>query len=154
MSDDCTPVSVNRRIEATPDVIFRLLTDPDRHPEFDGSGMLRSGVSNKVITGVGDVFVTKMYFTAMGPYEMHNRVVVYEVNRSIAWEPGNAELARNGSRWRFDLAADGPDATLVTETYDCNDSPNSIREAVDNGNAWLDGMTKTLDRLDQMCTTE
>ena len=153
-NDECKPVSVSRRIEAQATDIFKLLADPDRHPEFDGSEMLRPGASNRVIVGIGDVFVTKMYFTAMGDYEMHNRIVVYEADRCIGWEPGNAELTRNGSRWRFDLTPDGPDATLVTETYDCTESPESVREAVANGNAWLAGMTKTLERLDQLCTTQ
>ena len=152
-NDESKPVSVSRRIEAAAADIFKLLADPERHPEFDGSEMLRPGASNKVIVGVGDVFVTKMYFAAMGDYEMHNRIVVFEQDRCIAWEPGNPELARNGSRWRFDLAPDGPNATVVTETYDCTDSPGEVRDAVDNGNAWLTGMTKTLERLDTLCTT-
>jgi uncharacterized protein YndB with AHSA1/START domain len=151
-NDECEPVSVSRRIEAPSGVIFRLLADPDRHPDFDGSEMLRTGAPNKVIAGVGDVFVTKMYFTAMGDYEMHNRVVAFEADRCIAWEPGNPELARNGSRWRFDLEPDGPDATLVTETYDCSDSPETVRKAVDNGRAWLAGMAETLERLDRLST--
>jgi hypothetical protein len=102
-----------------------------------------------------------MYFTAMGDYEMHNRIVLYEADRCIGWEPemrnadpAIAEQTRNGSRWRFDLAPDGPDATVVTETYDCTDSPERVRQAVDNGNAWVAGMTKTLERLDQLCTKQ
>jgi uncharacterized protein YndB with AHSA1/START domain len=153
-NDECKPVSVSRRIAAPAADIFEVLADPNRHPEFDGSEMLRPGASNKVIVGIGDVFVTKMYFEAMGDYEMHNRIVVFEADRCIAWEPGNPELARNGSRWRFDLTPDGSNSTLVTETYDCMDSPKSVREAVDNGNAWLAGMTKTLERLDQLCATQ
>jgi uncharacterized protein YndB with AHSA1/START domain len=151
---ECEPVSVSRRIEAQASVIFEVLANPDRHPEFDGSEMLRSGVRNKVIAGVGDVFVTKMYFRAMGDYEMHNRVVAFEQDRFIAWEPGNPDLARNGSLWRFDLIPDGPNATVVTETYDCSDSPESVREAVDNGNAWMAAMTKTLERLGQLCAMQ
>ena len=153
-SDERKPVSVSRRIKTPAADIFRLLADPDRHSQFDGSGMLRPGASNRVIVGVGDVFVTKMYLATMGDYEMHNRVVVYEADRCIAWEPGNPELATNGSRWRFDLTPDGQNATLVTETYDCTDSPENVRDAVDNGNAWLAGMTKTLERLDQLCTMQ
>jgi uncharacterized protein YndB with AHSA1/START domain len=153
-NDECRPVSVSRRIEAPASDIFKLLADPDRHPEFDGSEMLRPGASNQVIVGVDDVFVTKMYFAAMGDYEMHNRIVMFEVDRCIAWEPGNPELATNGSRWRFDLAPDGPAATVVTETYDCSESPESVRKSVDNGKAWLPGMTESLKRLDQLCTTE
>jgi len=151
--EECTPVSVSRRIEAPSAHIFQILADPERHPEFDGSGMLRPGASNTVIVGTGDVFVTRMYFEAMGDYEMHNRIVVFEADRSIAWEPGNAELATNGSRWRFDLTPDGATATVVTETYDCTNSPDEVRRAVDNGRAWLPGMTETLERLDRLCAT-
>ena len=157
----CGPVSASRRIDAPAGDIFKLLADPRRHPEFDGSGMLRPGASNEVVAGVGDVFVTKMYFPAMGDYEMHNRVVAFQADRCIAWEPSmriadpaNAEQTRNGSRWRFDLIPDGPDATVVTETYDCSDSPEQVRQSVDNGNAWIEGMIKTLERLDQLCAQE
>lgn len=116
--------------------------------------MLRSGASNKYIVGTGDVFVTRMYFAAMGDYEMHNRIVVFEPDRCIAWEPGNADLARNGSRWRFDLTPDGASATVVTETYDCTESPDEVRRAVDNGRAWFTGMTEMLKRLDKLCMTQ
>jgi uncharacterized protein YndB with AHSA1/START domain len=153
-TDKCKPVSVSRRIEAPAGAIFNLLVQPDRHPEFDGSAMLRPGANNEEIAGVGDVFVTKMYFEVMGDYEMYNRVVVFETDRCIAWEPGNPQLDRNGSRWRYDLAPDGPSATVVTETYDCTDSPESVRKAVDNGNAWLAGMSETLERLDQLARTQ
>jgi len=63
VNDECKPVSVSRRIEVPAADIFKLLVDPDRHPEFDGSGMLRPGGSNRAIVRVGDVFVTKMYVT-------------------------------------------------------------------------------------------
>ena len=147
-------MSVSRQIEAPAAHIFQILADPDRHPEFDGSEMLRSGASNKYIVGTGDVFVTRMYFAAMGDYEMHNRIVVFEPDRCIAWEPGNADLARNGSRWRFDLTPDGASATVVTETYDCTESPDEVRRAVDNGRAWFTGMTEMLKRLDKLCMTQ
>jgi uncharacterized protein YndB with AHSA1/START domain len=153
-NDERKPVSVSRRIKTPAADIFKLLADPDRHPEFDGSGMLRPGASNRVIVGVGDVFVTKMYFAAMGDYEMHNRILVYEADRCIGWEPGNPELAKNGSRGRFDLTPDGRNATLVTATHDCTDSSESVRNAMDNGDACHAGMTKTLERLDQLCTTQ
>jgi uncharacterized protein YndB with AHSA1/START domain len=158
-SDGYEPVSVSRRIAAPASDIFALLADPGRHPTLDGSGMLRPGAANEVISGVGDVFVMKMFFAAMGDYEMHNRVVAFEPDRRISWEPFSAEIDpatvpdnRNGSRWMFELAPDGPGATVVTETYDCSGSPDTVRQAVDDGRAWIDGMTATLERLDQACT--
>jgi hypothetical protein len=40
---------------------------------------------------------------------------------------------------------------VVTETYDCSDSSEQVRQSVDNGNAWIEGMAKTLELLDQLC---
>ena len=73
------------------------------------------------------------------------------MHRLGTWKP---RTRQKRIPWRFDLTSDGPNATLVTETYDCTDSPESVREAVDNGNAWLAGMTKTLERLDRLCATQ
>jgi len=39
--------------------IFRVLADPRRHLEIDGSGMLRGAVSGAAVTGVGDVFTMR-----------------------------------------------------------------------------------------------
>jgi uncharacterized protein YndB with AHSA1/START domain len=144
-SDGYQPVSVSRRINAPAGDIFTILTDPARHPAFDGSGMLRPGAGAQVVAGVGDTFVMKMHLSSIGDYEMHNRVVAYETDRSIGWEPGN------GSRWRFDLTPESPDATVVTETYDCSGCSEEVRQTVDEGKAWIDGMTKTLGQLEQLC---
>lgn len=51
-------VVVSRRVEASAKDIFRLLADPGRHPDLDGSGMLRGGVCAPVVSGVGDVLAT------------------------------------------------------------------------------------------------
>jgi len=51
-ADEYQPVRVSRRIEAPPADIFRVLADPQRHLEIDGSGMLRGAVSDAVVTGV------------------------------------------------------------------------------------------------------
>jgi uncharacterized protein YndB with AHSA1/START domain len=151
--DACRPVSVSRRIEAPAAVIFKVLADPARHPAFDGSGMLRPGATNGIVQGVGDIFVMKMYVSQMGDYETHNRIVAYEADRCIAWEPQGAGLPKNGSRWRFDLAPDGPQATVVTETYDCSECPEDVRQVLDDGKVWIAGMTESLERLNQLCAT-
>jgi hypothetical protein len=151
-------VTVSRRITAPAADLFAILADPGRHPELDGSQMLRAAVTGAVITGVGDVFVTKMYFTELGDYEMNNHVVEYELNRRIGWEPqagrghpdeSTAE-ARWGHRWSFELVPDGPDATLVTEIYDCSAAPEEERAPIDSGRIWIEAMTQTLRRLDEL----
>jgi hypothetical protein len=157
--DDSGIVSVTRRIEAPAGAIFNLLADPGSHPDFDGSGMLRAGATNPVVSAVGDVFIMKMHNERLGDYEMDNHVVEYEASRRIAWQPALRQVVAEGMpvgvpighTWKFELAPDGPDATVVTETYDCSTAPEALRGHVDNGNAWVDSMTATLERLDQLC---
>jgi hypothetical protein len=97
MTTDVGPTRVTRRINAPASRIFELLADPRRHPDLDGSAeftgdskMLQGAVSDELITGVGDVFVMRMYLEDVGDYLMINRVVDYEPNRRIGWEPAPA----------------------------------------------------------------
>ena len=94
---------------------------------------------------------------------MNNHVVEYELDRRISWEPeagrghpaadsSSPAEARWGHRWTYQLTLDGPDATIVTEIYDCSRAPEDERLGMDNGNIWVESMTKTLERLDALCT--
>ncbi len=161
-SDEYQPVAVSRRIGAPAHEIFQILANPVRHVEMDGSGSLRGAASTAMISGVGDVFVMKMYYAHLGDYEMNNHVVEYEQDRRIGWEPeagrghpaaatDSSESSRWGHRWSYQLAPDGADATVVTETYDCSRAPEEARVMMDDGNVWSESMVKTLERLDALC---
>ena len=50
------------------------------------------------------------------------------------------------------LTPDGPDATIVTEIYDCSRAPEEERVGMDNGKIWTKSMAETLERLDRACT--
>jgi uncharacterized protein YndB with AHSA1/START domain len=163
--DEFKPVAVSRRISAPAHTIFEILASPARHPDFDGSGMLRQAVTTSTVSGAGDVFVMKMYYSELGDYEMNNHVVEYEPDRRIGWEPeagrGHPRAgmsgpggARSGHRWSYQLIPDGPDATIVTEIYDCSRAPEDRRRWMDNGNIWVQCMTRTLERLDRLCQDE
>jgi uncharacterized protein YndB with AHSA1/START domain len=163
MASENEPITVSRRICAPASEIFQLLANPGRHRDLDGSGMLRGLVSGTTISRVGDVFVMQMYFAELGDYQMINHVVEYEPDRRIGWEPEaghghpNAEPAadrpaRWGQRWSFELTPDGPDATVVTEIFDCSRVPEDEQVDIDYGSIWVDDMRQTLDRLDQLCT--
>ncbi|MEP7047612.1 MAG: polyketide cyclase [Ilumatobacteraceae bacterium] len=152
-------VAVSRRIAASAAEIFGVLTDPRRHVDLDGSGMVRSAVTTTPVSAVGDVFVIAMHYSVIGDYEMNNHVVEFEQDRRIGWEPESgrghpdqsASDARWGHRWVYDLEPDGPDATIVTETYDCSQAPAPERVAMRDGRVWLESMAETLQRLDQLC---
>ena len=161
-ADEYQPVRVSRRIEAPAADIFRVLADPRRHLEIDGSGMLRGAVSGAAVTGVGDVFTMRMYYSQHGNYEMDNHVVEFEQDRRIGWEPeagrghrdaGEAQdRSRWGHRWSYELVQDGPDATIVTEVYDCSSAPADARAGMSDGEVWTQAMAETLERLDAACT--
>jgi hypothetical protein len=163
MTDDVyQPVAVSRRICAPAHDIFGVLADPVRHPEFDGSESLRGAGTTTVISGVGDVFVMKMYYPHIGGYEMNNHVVEYERDRLIGWEPeagrghpkaapDGTEPSRWGHRWSYQLTPDGPDATIVTEIYDCSQAPEDERAEMKDGRIWAGAMAETLERLDALC---
>lgn len=164
MSDDLRGVvSESRRIEAPADQIFAVLADPNRHLDFDGSQMLRGAAEGSVISGVGDVFVMNMYFDRLGgDYVTRNHVVEFEPGRRIAWSPAPGDAASAGDnftydeplghRWRFELAPEGSDSTVVTETYDCTAVPDWFQQQIEYGEIWREALTGTLERLDQLCT--
>jgi uncharacterized protein YndB with AHSA1/START domain len=154
-------ISVSRKIPASPDVVFALLSDPTKHPEIDGSGMLRSATSNGAITGVGDAFTMRMHNDEMGDYEMINHVVEYEPNRRIAWEPVLFRAGRPaddedvgvraGHRWIYQLEPLSSDVTLVTESYDCSDAPAWLQKAVQGGKRWQASMEASLQKIEHRC---
>ena len=104
----------------------------------------------------------RMHFSHLGDYEMNNHVVEYERDRRIGWEPeagrGHPDAAQDspgparwGHRWSYQLTPDGPDATIVTEIYDCSRAPEEERAGMDNGKIWIESMARTLERLDALC---
>lgn len=158
---DHRPVAVSRRIAAPAADLFRILADPRRHPEMDGSGMLRGAVSHEVVRAVGDVFVMRMHHPPYGDYEMDNHVVEYEQDRRIGWEPqpgrnhpdaapGGTGATRWGHRWTYELTPAGPDATVVTARYDCSRLSPDMRASMDGGRVWTTAMTATLERLEAL----
>ncbi len=54
-----TRLEAHRRIDAAPDEIFAVLTDPQGHVAIDSSGMLMSAEGDRVATA-GDTFVVHM----------------------------------------------------------------------------------------------
>ena len=157
MTDTTNVVSVTRRIPAAASRIFAVLADPARHPEIDGSGMVRAALSAGPVREVGGSFVMAMHNDEMGDYEMTNHVVAYEQDRVIAWEPVMSAASREedvadvGSparhRWGYTLVSVGADLTDVTETFDCTESPEWLQQAVRGGQRWVDAMAATLKKL-------
>jgi hypothetical protein len=169
MAVESKPVEVSRRIEAPAALIFKILANPQRHMDFDGSGMLRGAVLNRPISDVGDTFTMKMHRLG-DDYLMLNYVVEFEPDRRIFWEPAPGDQSRTegndpskvgipaGYRWGYILTPDGDDATVVTEVFDCGTVSEEIRQfLLHDGGAWINGtnsvlesMTASLERLEKI----
>jgi hypothetical protein len=153
-------VSASRPIAAPAAAIFLVLADPANHPALDASGQVRAARSGPALSQVGDTFTMEMYVPALGRYRMLNRIIAFEQDRRIAWEPtpGDAAAARNaglpvgtgqGFFWSFELQPDG-DHTLVTQVFDCTGASQQIRDIAGDGRNWVPFMGQTLDLLAAM----
>ena len=167
MAEESKPVEVSRRIEAPAALIFKILANPQRHVDFDGSGMLRGAVLDRPISDVGDTFTMKMHRLG-DDYLMLNYVVEFEPDRRIFWEPAPGDPSRAegndpskvgipaGYRWGYILTPDGDDATVVTEVFDPGPLPEDLLR---DGGAWINGtnsvlesMAASLERLEKIST--
>lgn len=114
-----TQLTVSRVVDAPADAIFDLLTLPQRHREFDGSGTIVSDDRTQRIQAVGDTFTMNMNAEAQGgDYQMKNEVIAYVPNKVVGWAPENVASGASGWTWVYTLEPQGPEATQVTLTYD------------------------------------
>lgn len=117
MSDD--KITVERTIQASSADVFEVLSNPERHPELDGSGFVISDEKSNRIQGTGDVFTMNMTGDHMGgDYRTDNYVTGFSPNQLLAWQTAPAGQEPPGWQWVWELVADGSDATLVRLTYD------------------------------------
>jgi uncharacterized protein YndB with AHSA1/START domain len=118
MSTD-TSITVQRTIDASSQAVFDVLSNPERHPELDGSGFVRSDEKTDRITGTGQVFRMNMTGPHMGgDYQTDNTVTGYDKNHLLAWQTAPADTEPPGWEWVWELTAEGSDATTVRLTYD------------------------------------
>jgi uncharacterized protein YndB with AHSA1/START domain len=109
MSDQT--VSASTTIEAAPDVVFAILSDPHQHARIDGSGSVQGLVDGPDRLEKGSKFHVSMKLFGL-PYKITNTVVEHEPDRRIAWRHFG------GHRWRYELEPTVDGGTHVTETFD------------------------------------
>ncbi|AWB83260.1 SRPBCC domain-containing protein [Corynebacterium liangguodongii] len=114
-----TKNSAQRVIDAPAGEIFDFLSNPDRHAETDGSGMVVSADKAERITTVGQVFTMNMT-KEDGDYQTRNEVFAVQENKVIGWKNlknVTAEVSV-GAKWLYELESVDADHTRVTLTYD------------------------------------
>jgi uncharacterized protein YndB with AHSA1/START domain len=146
-------VSVQRVIPATPDAVFDLLADPDRHHDIDGSGTVVAAKEGSQRLALGSRFGMSM---KMGvPYSMVSEVIEFDEGRRIAWQTrGPTRLGRyvGGRIWRYVLEpVEG--GTLVTESWDITREAAVTRPLVRRGAGQTEkNMAATLERIEDVLT--
>jgi uncharacterized protein YndB with AHSA1/START domain len=153
-------ISLSRDIAAPAGRIFSVLARPAAHPDVDGTGMLRTAVEDMVISKVGDVFAMNMFNDEMGDYVMENRVVEFEPDRRIVWEPvmrsiENPEFQADVGepahhQWGWQLEQLDAGRTRVTEFFDCSRSPDWLQKAVKGGERWRPEIEASLENLERL----
>ncbi|GAA4260766.1 SRPBCC family protein [Dietzia aurantiaca] len=123
---------VDHYIAAPPAEVFALLADPTRHHQTEPGDWVRDAIDAEPLTHVGQVFGINMGFPQNGePYTMHNRVIAFEQDRALAWEPGQYDqegvLGTGGWTWRYDLEPTA-EGTRVQLTYDWSAVPLQLSE--------------------------
>jgi Polyketide cyclase / dehydrase and lipid transport len=124
---------VQRVIPADPEVIFRLLSDPEGHVAIDSSGMLMSATGEPV-TAVGDSFVVHMDreslndFPELGKYDVTVTITTLIPNREIAWTILGRMRPQIGHIYGYTLEP-AEEGTLVTSYYDWSDIDPAYKEA-------------------------
>ena len=160
-------IEASRLIDAPVDRIFSILANPQRHKDFDGSGMLRGAEIEGQISKVGDTFSMKMHRLG-DDYLMLNHVVEFERNRRIFWEPAPGDISRAedhdpskigipaGYRWGYILAPNSDNSTLVTEVFDYRSlTADLLRDDggwINGSNSLIESMKASLEKLEKICT--
>ena len=152
MADSRDIATVERVIPASADKIFDLLADPVRHQDIDGSGTVRDATRGSQRLTLGSTFGMSM--KAGLSYKMASTVVEFEEDRLIAWQtkPSQSWMEHfvGGRIWRYELEpVEG--GTLVKESWDIRQEKvkamvRPLRKRT------IDGMTKTLERIEDIVT--
>lgn len=140
-------VSASREIEAPAAVIYELIADPARQPEWDGNDNLAEIVRGARLTAVGDVFSMRLTNDKV----RDNHVVDVEEGRRLAWRPASEGQEPAGHEWRWEIEPLSDTRSRVTHTYDWSELTDEAR--MDRARSTTSAMLRaSLDRLAEVAT--
>lgn len=116
-------VTASSEVHAPADLIFELIADPARQPEWDGNDNLLDAAPGQRVRAVGDVFTMA---TTKGNVR-ENHVVEFDEGRLIAWTPAEPGQPPPGHLWRWELEPLDDGRCRVTHTYDWTDLTDETR---------------------------
>lgn len=123
MNDATKVVAASADVAAPAPVVFELIADPARQPEWDGNDNLAEAPAGQRVHAVGDVFTVVL----TGGAVRENHVVEFEEERRIAWRPATAGEAPAGHLWRWEIVPIDESHSRVTHTYDWSELTDENR---------------------------
>lgn len=149
-------VSLTRRIAASPAAVFAVITDPRRHVEIDGSGMLEATDAGP-LHAVGDTFDMDMDREPlgdlpMGKYKVRNTVTSIVPDVALEWNVGGVDQPPFGHVYGYELRPVDAASTEVTLYCDWTGvRAGSIRDRFPIVPAHM--LERSLDNLERIVTT-
>ena len=154
---------VTGSVEAPPEAVFAVLSDPANHTGIDGAGMLRGiAESQGPVKGVGDSWLMNMNQSNLGDYQMRSEVIAFEADRQIAWAPAIhppdslahliGDLDFRGYSYAWELAPNADGGTDITHSYDWSGVKDD-RALPFFPRVSADQMSETINRLGQAAQT-
>lgn len=107
--------------------VWALVTDLDRPARFS-TEFLGAAWQDGAGPAVGACFVGRNRHPAIGEWEVPSYVEVHDEGRTFAW--ATVDPANPGSRWRFDVIADGDDSTRLRYSMSMGPGPSGISGAI------------------------
>jgi hypothetical protein len=126
-------VSVTRRISASAHVLFKIVSDPARHVEIDGSGMLQAAPDARRPTAVGDTFDMVMDRRPLGDipslaeYKVRCTVTQFVPDRLVEWTVRAVGKPPGGHVWGWQLDPVTDSETEVTNYCDWSGISDDLR---------------------------
>lgn len=130
-------LSATTNVQASPDAVFAVLSDPGSHAAIDGTGWVCEPLNSERLTTPGQVFRMVMYHPRHpdGRYETANQVRELDPPHVIAWATGTEDaegrLSFGGWVWRYDLEPTSAGGTQVRLTYDWSGATRQAREVIE-----------------------
>jgi hypothetical protein len=156
MSD--TRLEARRRVHASADRIWELVSHPAGHVRIDGSGMLEAALDAQPLVAVGDTFDMDMDReplgdVPLGKYQVRNWVTQIESGRLIEWATnllGNDEPV--GHRYGWIIEPMGPDECDVTNYTDWSRLPPEYQSHWPIVPLWM--LERSVENLERIVTSD
>jgi hypothetical protein len=126
-------VSASGRIHAPAHEIYLIVSNPARHVEIDGSGMLQAAAGARPLTAVGETFDMDMDRRPLGDipnmaeYKVRCTVTQLIPDRLIEWTVRAVDKPPSGHVWGWQLEPVTDSETQVTNYCDWSGIGDDLR---------------------------